>query len=90
MIKLGTDILRPEVTSKSRPSVWHQVDLAAYRGNGGCECETFEARMRKKLEQGAPPSNAFRCSHIMEARESLADIVISRLATQLPTHLPAA
>lgn len=72
--------LHPEVASHSRPGLWHQVILDAYRGNGSCECEHFVCRLERELAMGAEPGDATRCQHIVEARAELLDATIQRIA----------
>lgn len=90
MVRKGIDLARPQVRSGSRPEIWHQIDLIAYRGNGSCECEDFEIRHRRDLEQGAEPGPEHRCKHIEEARAELLDHAIKQLARTLPHHTPPA
>lgn len=72
--------LQPQVASRSRPSLKHQVVLDAYRGNGSCECEHFVCRLEPRLQKGELPSDVLRCSHIAEARAHLLDEVIRKIA----------
>lgn len=89
MIRNGPDALRPLVKSKTR-DVWHQIDLAAYRGNGSCECEDFEFHRKPLLQAGGLAQDSNRCQHIILARADLLNEVIERLAETLPKHEPAA
>lgn len=90
MVRAGTDLARPQVRSGSRPELWHQIDLLAYRLNGSCECEDFEIRHKAELQRGATPGPATRCKHIEEARAELLEHALKQLARTLPHHQPAA
>jgi hypothetical protein len=73
------NLLTYRVDSRSRPEVQHAVDLGEWGGNGSCTCEHFQFRLAPHLRIGAPPQDALRCDHIMEARQRLVDDVIVRI-----------
>lgn len=75
-----------EVQSRSRRTLWHLVDLTAYRGSGSCECEDFVCRHEPELQRGHPPGADVRCKHIEEAREHLLDAVIRQLSKPGPNQ----
>jgi len=71
-------ILRFRFTSDSRADVAHVVDLGEFQGFGECSCEDFTFRLLPALTRGEKP--AFRCKHILAAREHLTDQLISRVS----------
>jgi hypothetical protein len=78
------NVLRYHVQSRTRPQVKHLVDLELYGGNGACSCEHFTFKMEPHLKRGArSETGGLRCWHIQQARDRLADDVVSRAAGQL-------
>lgn len=59
----------------------HEVDLAAYNGNGSCSCDAFTKCALKCLEGGARASDATRCAHILAGWEFVRDNEFERFAS---------
>jgi hypothetical protein len=58
-----------------------RVDLAAYLGNGSCDCAAFTQVALPCLEAGARPSDATRCVHILDAWAHVRDHEFDRFAS---------
>jgi hypothetical protein len=69
------------VQSDSRPRIWHQVDLAAFSGFGGCQCEYFQFILQKLIKT-KPPADWRECWHLAAARKYLAIEVAQQLIRQ--------
>src|SRR5688500_75979 len=65
-----------------------RVDLAAYIGNGSCDCEAFTEVALKCLEGGARASDATRCSHILACWEFVRDHESERLFDMRAPRVP--
>jgi hypothetical protein len=64
------DSMTYDVDSHSRPEIRHRVEIDAWNGNGECQCEHFQIRLRPMLRAGVIPiGDNLRCHHIKEARE---------------------
>ncbi len=72
------EALRYYVSSGSRKSVQHVVDLSGYYGNGQCSCEAFCFKAAPRWASGEVPSEQTECRHIREAKRHLALTVIRR------------
>lgn len=68
------------VHSRSRPELFHEVDLEAYTWNGACACENFMFAHAPELERGAKASDDMRCYHIITARSYVMEYVFPKLA----------
>jgi predicted nucleic acid-binding Zn finger protein len=78
---MGDHPLRFLVTSEKRADVKHLVDLGENYPFGKCSCEQFTFRVQPEIDKGHTVNVAFRCKHILAAREKLTDDVVARLKT---------
>lgn len=58
-----------EVKSRTRPGLWHRVELKAHNGSGECACENWRTKSWPIIRdtKSLPPSK--RCWHLRVARE---------------------
>ncbi len=71
------------VSSRSRPSAPHRVEIDAYGFNGACSCESHKFRNEPKLCRGAKAEDALRCVHIRRARSYFLDEILPVIAKSL-------
>ena len=75
------------VRSRSRGTVQHLVDIAAFDGNGECSCEQFTYSMRRTVELAHSSGQVarLRCWHIDEARETALALTLKQHAKKEQT-----
>lgn len=76
--RCGDNALHWKVTSRTRPEIEHQVDLAAFNGIGACSCEHFQIRIAPELRAGNRKGSR-RCGHILTARNAFTDAMVQTL-----------
>ena len=62
----------------------YRVELAAYGGNGTCECSDFQIRRRPMLERKEVERSL--CKHLRRAREYFVDELIKRMLQTGAVH----
>ena len=73
------ELLRFRVRS-DRDGRPYLVDLAAFKGNGTCECQDFQIRKLPELLKGVQGFGvSAQCKHIRRARDFFTDEIIQKL-----------
>lgn len=62
------------------------VDVAAYAGNGSCECRTFLFACKDRLENGERPCDDLRCLHILAVWRHIRDNEFERFVSISSSH----
>jgi hypothetical protein len=81
------ELLRYRVRSRSG-GPWRFVDLAAFNGNGSCDCPAFRihGRRRMKERKALGFDEPTRCWHIQIARDYLIDELIRKMLADGKVH----
>lgn len=75
--------LRFLVSSRSRVSIKHQVDLHEHDWNGWCSCEDFEFNRLPVFNRNKYPSDQSRCVHLRIVREKMLNHLLHRIAVEI-------
>lgn len=75
---------RFQVKSLSCPQEWHMVDLAAYQGQGCCDCIRFDTVCRPRIIKTGTLPPGMRCRHIRSARELALNLTIKQFIEEHP------